>query len=265
MRSTGNNSQFFRNTTNNDADNDEVLVNKLRLNLTSDNGVFNQILVAYMNEATDLDDGLAYDAPRRLETGAAAYLYSLQNDDATKQYAIQAKNDTSLDLSEVIKIGYTTSIEQATIYSLKLADIVEISDEDSFFYNVPIYIKDNLTGAMHDLKIGPYNFTSESGTYNERFEIVFQADTLGIEDVEANKNALKIIESRNGDVRFLFNGSQTMSSIEIFDVQGRAIYNFRPNKTDVTYNLSNLRQAPFIARIVLDNDVVITKKAIKRY
>lgn len=205
MRSTGNNSQFFRNTTNNDADNDEVLVNKLRLNLTSDNGVFNQILVAYMNEATDLDDGLAYDAPRRLETGAAAYLYSLQNDDATKQYAIQAKNDTSLDLSEVIKIGYTTSIEQATIYSLKLADIVEISDEESFFYNVPIYIKDNLTGAMHDLKIGPYNFTSESGTYNERFEIVFQADTLGIEDVEANENALKIIESRNGDVRFLFN------------------------------------------------------------
>ena len=265
MRSTGNNSQFFRNTTNNDADNDEVFVNKLRLNLTSDNGVFNQILVAYMNEATDLDDGLAYDAPRRLETGAASYLYSLQNDDATKQYAIQAKNDTSLDLSEVIKIGYTTSIEQATIYSLKLADIVEISDEDSFFYNVPIYIKDNLTGAMHDLKIGPYNFTSESGTYNERFEIVFQADTLGIEDVEANENALKIIESRNGDVRFLFNGSQTMSSIEIFDVQGRAIYNFRPNKTDVTYKLSNLRQAPFIARIVLDNDVVITKKAIKRY
>jgi hypothetical protein len=56
-----------------------------------------------------------------------------------------------------------------------------------------------------------------------------------------------------------------MSSIEIFDVQGRAIYNFRPNKTDVTYKLSNLRQAPFIARIVLDNDVVITKKAIKRY
>ncbi|RCT54754.1 GEVED domain-containing protein [Winogradskyella sp. KYW1333] len=265
MRSTGNNSQFFRNTTNNDADNDEVFVNKLRLNLTSDNGVFNQILVAYMNEATDLDDGLAYDAPRRLETGAASYLYSLQNDDATKQYAIQAKNDTSLDLSEVIKIGYTTSIEQATIYSLKLADIVEISDEDSFFSNVPIYIKDNLTGAMHDLKIGPYNFTSESGTYNERFEIVFQADTLGIEDVEANENALKIIESRNGDVRFLFNGSQTMSSIEIFDVQGRAIYNFRPNKTDVTYKLSNLRQAPFIARIVLDNDVVITKKAIKRY
>ena len=265
MRSTGNNSQFFRNTTNNDADNDEVFVNRLRLNLTSDNGVFNQILVAYMNEATDLDDGLAYDAPRRLETGAAAYLYSLQNDDATKQYAIQAKNDTSLDLSEVIKIGYTTSIEQATIYSLKLADIVEISDEESFFYNVPIYIKDNLTGAMHDLKIGPYNFTSESGTYNERFEIVFQADTLGIEDVEANENALKIIESRNGDVRFLFNGSQTMSSIEIFDVQGRAIYNFRPNKTDVTYKLSNLRQAPFIARIVLDNDVVITKKAIKRY
>ena len=66
-------------------------------------------------------------------------------------------------------------------------------------------------------------------------------------------------------MRFLFNGSQTMSSIEIFDVQGRAIYNFRPNKIDVTYNLSNLRQAPFIARIVLDNDVVITKKAIKRY
>ena len=54
MRTTGNNNQFFRVSNLSE-------VNKLRLNLTSDNGVFNQILVSYIDGASDSFDGYYYD------------------------------------------------------------------------------------------------------------------------------------------------------------------------------------------------------------
>src|SRR5690606_38284571 len=54
------NNQFFKNS---DSKNN-LEKNKLWINLTSDNGVFNQILAAYVDGATDGDDGLTYDAPR---------------------------------------------------------------------------------------------------------------------------------------------------------------------------------------------------------
>ena len=261
MRVLTNNQQFFRTSNNKKSNKEEA--DKLRLNLTSDNGVFNQILVAYLDNATDKDDGLSYDAPRKFATGASAYLYSLQSDDLTKKYAIQAKNKGSINPDEVIKIGYTTNVNQATLYTLSIDDLGEL--DGSFFESVPVIVKDNVTGDMHDLKTGPYNFISENGTYNDRFEIVFQAQSLGTDDNVVSENALKIIEDKNGQVNFNYTGNSNMISIEIFDIQGRAVYNFRVNNNNANYNLSNLRQAPFIARVTLDNNVVLNKKAIKRY
>src|SRR5690606_2057890 len=66
------NNQFFKNS--NSKNNN--LKNKLWINLTSDNGVFNQILTAYVDGATNQDDGLFYDAPRLLAENYSAILYS---------------------------------------------------------------------------------------------------------------------------------------------------------------------------------------------
>ncbi|NOY46863.1 MAG: hypothetical protein GXO84_01365, partial [Chlorobi bacterium] len=69
MRVTGNNDQFFR--VNNNLKTKSV-ANKMWFNLTSDNGVFNQAVIGYVNGATNNYDGTYYDAPRNLSTGAAA-------------------------------------------------------------------------------------------------------------------------------------------------------------------------------------------------
>jgi hypothetical protein len=250
MRITGNNNQFFR-TSNK--------VNKLWLNLTSDNGVFNQILVAYAKGASDGNDGMAYDTPKNLSIGASAILYStIENE--TKKFAIQGKDLNSINKDEIINVGFKTSVDVPTIYTLSIAQL-----EGDYLSNNTIYLKDNLLNKLHDLKASDYNFTSEVGEFNSRFEIVFSQDALSVKDTIVDENALSIIEHKNGDVQFKLNAANKMNNINIIDLQGRTLYNFKVDSKDETLKLSNLSQAPYIATITLDNNYVITKKAIKKY
>ncbi|MCK0179483.1 T9SS type A sorting domain-containing protein [Flavobacteriaceae bacterium S0862] len=258
MRVPNNNTQFYR-TSNKKTNSSTLDDDKLWINLSSDNGVSNQILIGYLEGATANADATYYDAPRNLSTNASAILYSnIKN--SLKKFAIQGKAPSNLTDDEIISIGYKTSIDVPTIYSLSIAQI-----EGDFLNNSPIYIKDNLLNKLHDLKTGDYNFTSEVGEFNNRFEIVFNQAALSIGDIAIDDYALSIIELNNGDVQFKLNATNNISNIKIIDLQGRILYNFKVDSKDETLNLSNLSQAPYIAKITLDNNLVITKKAIKKY
>jgi len=255
MRETGNNDQFFR-IANSKSKN---VTNKSWFNLSSDNGVFNQILVAYIDGATNSNDGMSFDAPRNLSTGASAILYT-NIEGSNKKFAIQGKAENSLNEDEVISLGFKTAIDVATIYTLSIAQL-----EGDFLNNNAIYVKDNLLNVLHDLKTSDYNFTSVVGEFNERFEIVFNSEALSTDEHIVKNKALSIIEQRNGDVQFKLSGNLAMASIQIIDLQGRVLYNLNANGNSKTYNLSNLSQAPYIAKVTLTDGYVITKKAIKRH
>ena len=251
------NSQFFRSAGN--QSNTKSNSNKLWVNLTSDNGVFNQTLIGYISGASNNFDGSYYDAPRNLSTGAAAILYT-NIEGSDKKFAIQGKAENSINEDEVISLGFKTTIDVATIYTLSIAQL-----EGDFLSNNTIYLKDNLLNKLHDLKTSDYNFTSQVGEFNERFEIVFNSEALSADEHIIKNKALTIIEQQNGDVQFKLSGSLTMASIEIIDLQGRVLYNLNASGNSKTYNLSNLSQAPYIAKVALTDGYVITKKAIKRH
>lgn len=255
MRVTGNNDQFFR--TANSKTKSEA--NKVWINLTSDNGVFNQVLVGYVNGASNGYDGMYYDAPRNSSTGASAIIYSIIEDN-NKKFAIQGKTVNSLTEDEVISIGFKTTIGVPTIYTLSMAQL-----EGDFLATNPIYIKDNLLNTLHDLKTSDYNFTSEVGAFNERFEIVFNEDALSLDNQTIINNNLSIIELQNGNVQFKLSGNLTMASIQIIDLQGRILYNLKATGNTKTYNLTHLNQSVYIANVTLSDGSVITKKAVKRY
>lgn len=175
------NTQFFRST-----EKQSNNANKLWVNLTSDNGVFNQTLIGYVSGATTNYDGSYYDAPRNLSTRAAAILYS-NIKDSSKKFAIQGKAKNNINKDEVISLGFKTAIDVPTIYTLSIAQI-----EGDFLSNNAIYVKDNLLNNLHNLKVGDYDFTSEVGEFNNRFEIVFSEDALSINDLITDENALTI-------------------------------------------------------------------------
>lgn len=260
MRSTGNNTQFFEanNSIQEEINNVVIDNNILWLNLTSDNGVFSQIAVAYVNGATDAYDGWSYDTPRNLSTGTYATLYSIV-DFSDRQFAIQGKSPESLTLDEVIPLGFDTSISEATLYKFSIAQL-----EGSFVNQNDVFIKDNMFNKIHNLKESDYSFTSEVGEFKDRFEIVFTRDTLSINEGKFDSNSLQIIELPNGDVQFKLSSTFEMKSIEIVDLLGRTLYKLDAQGNSQTFSLNNLSQATYLAKVKLSNGKVITKKAIKR-
>ncbi|WP_407557031.1 choice-of-anchor D domain-containing protein [Winogradskyella sp. 4-2091] len=252
MRVTGSNDQFFRSTTNSN--------NKLWLNLTSDNGVLNQVLIAYVNGATDANDGMYYDAKRNLSTNAHSMIYTMLEDTNEDKFAIQGKNPNGLDINETIPLGFYTTIDVATLYTLSIHQF-----EGAFMTDNTVYVKDNSLNLYHDLSANDYTFTSETGEFNERFEIVFTTNALSIDDAVLDANTISIVELANDNVEFRTNSKQVIiTNVEILDVLGRRIYNLKGNSSTEVYNLNQLSQAAYIAKVTLSNGQVISKKAIKK-
>jgi len=138
--------------------------------------------------------------------------------------------------------------------------------EGSFLIENTMYLKDNLLNTLHNLKDSDYHFTSTTGEFNDRFEIVFTEDTLSTSQQTLDANDLTIIEYRNGDVQFKVSGGLVMKTIEIIDLQGRTIYNFMvANNENAIYNLSSLSNAAYVAKVTFNNGQTIIKKDIKRF
>ena len=253
MRVTGNNDQFFRGA------NTSTSRKVLWLNLNSDNGVAKQIAVAHLEGATDNYDGSYFDVKENLSSGSAATIYSTILDGEENQFVIQGKNITSLDENEVITIGFKSIITVPTVYTISIAQF-----EGDFYSENTIYLKDNLLQTYHELSNSAYNFTSEAGEFNDRFEIVFTTDALSIDDTLMDSNDLTISELPNGEVQIKVGKAHTISNVEIIDVTGRLIYSLKGNSSTEVYNLSKLSKAPYIAKVALSNGQVISKKAIKK-
>lgn len=259
MKDDTSNTQFFRTSNTDHKSSQDGYENKLWLNLTSNNGVFNQISVAYVNGATNAYDGFYYDAPRNLSTGAHSILYSTIDGEQTLKLAIQGRNPTSLTLDEVIPLGFYTSINQATIYTLSLVEI-----QGEFLTLNTIYLTDKLLNVIHNLSRSDYSFTSQTGEFNKRFEIVFKDQALSVLENEIQPNGLSIIELHNGQVKFSVSNNLNIKSIEILDMLGRTLYHLEGNNPTEIYELPNLSQAAYIAKVKLSNGQVITKRAVKR-
>ncbi|WP_299102510.1 choice-of-anchor D domain-containing protein [uncultured Winogradskyella sp.] len=252
MRVTGNNDQFFR------SENFNRKV--LWLNLTSDNGIAKQIAIAHLDGATDSYDGSYYDVTENKSSRLAATFYSIIEDNSEEQFVIQGKDINSLDLNEVIPLGFKTIIDVETLYTISIAQF-----EGVFYTDNNIYIKDNLLNITHNLKASNYTFTSETGEFNERFEIVFTTNALSINDAVIDANTISIVELANDNVEFRTNSKQVIiTNVEILDVLGRRIYNLKGNSSTEVYNLNQLSQAAYIAKVTLSNGQVISKKAIKK-
>ncbi|WP_396602761.1 lamin tail domain-containing protein [Algibacter sp. R77976] len=248
------NTQFFKNT--NSKKNSSYISNKLWLNLTSDNGVFNQILVGYVNGATNLNDGMSYDAKRLLGGDFSAALYSTITD-SNEKFAVQGKAINSLTEDEIINLGFATNIEAETLYNFSIAQL-----QGDFLTNNTVYLKDNLLNELHILSDSDYTFTSEVGEFNDRFEIRFSSKVLSTESFETNSNTLKIIELEDNNVQFT--ASKHIKTVRIFDLMGRQLYQFEGKNTTETYNLSNLSSSIYIAKVTFLNGATTTKKAIKK-
>ncbi|WP_194767004.1 hypothetical protein [Tamlana sp. I1] len=249
------NSQFLKNTTKKKSS--SALENKLWINLSTNNGVFSQILVAYVEGATNEDDGLSYDATRIINEDYNAFLYTSMASN-TNKYVIQGKGINNIHKNEIIKLGFNTQIDAPLIYTLEIDHF-----EGDFISKNNVYLKDNLLNVIHNLSNSNYTFTSEIGEFKARFEIVFQNNRLTQNTNTLDSNVLKIVHLKDNDVQFNVSKNLKIETIKIYDLFGRQLYNLKGHSNSETYNLPRLSNI-YIAKIKLSNGDLIIKKGIRK-
>ncbi|MGK4567490.1 T9SS sorting signal type C domain-containing protein [Flavobacterium sp. 3HN19-14] len=239
MRTGNNTALFFRNAT--------VDKSRIWLNLSDANGTQNQILVGYMDGATN-DADVSVDA-KQIE-GNISNIASLIGGE---KYNIQAR---ALPFADTDEIPLSFNALTAGTFSIGIDHV-----DGLFTGDQNVYVKDNVSGIIHNIKESAYTFAAEAGTTTNRFSVVFQSTTLGIENPAFDANS--VVVYKNNDVLHINSGSMTMSGVKVFDIRGRLIFEQSGINAN-TAALTNLRAAQevLLVQITSADNKVVTKKVV---
>lgn len=250
MRVVGNNTQFFRATNPTVTEEPITALERHRfwIDVYNDTGAFKQFLVAYIENATHgLDRG--YDG-EMFDSGRAIAMYVLQDE---AKLSIQGR-PLPFAISDRIPVGYKSTI--ASNYT------VALSDFDGLFTTQNIYLEDKELNIIHDLKSGPYQFTTAIGTFDTRFELRFTAATLGIDNPAFTENSVVVYKDAAND--FVINTTTyLMDNVKLFDIRGRLLAETKGiNATQTTVD-GGTTNGVLLVQITTVDGVVVTKKVVR--
>lgn len=237
MRGTANNQPFFRAAANSE------IKSRFWLNLTSVNGGFSQIAVAYRSDATlNYDNGLD---GKNIAVGSTS-LYSFADG---IDVVIQAR--PQFTDSDIVPLGF--KITTAGEYT------ISIDNFDGLFTTQDIFIKDNLTNTVQDIKLSNYTFSSEAGTFNNRFEVLFVNNTLDNANPILDVNTI-VAYKANNEIR-INAGKIEMSEIVLYDLIGREVYRKSGvNASEAVINDIQLANQVLILQVITSENLKISKK-----
>jgi trimeric autotransporter adhesin len=220
-------------------------VSRFRMRVTTPEGDASQMSVVYMPQGTL---GLDYGYDGKLLGDAALSLYTLAEN---ALLSIQARPE--FDVTDVVPAGFKAST--AGTYTIAL------SYTDGVFANgQKIYLKDKAEGVIREMGTGDYTFTSEAGTFEDRFEVVYATTALGTDTPVLNANT--VIVYQNGGTININSGAAVMNSINVFDIRGRKLYTAeKVNATEAAINNLTAAQQVLIVEITTDKGTV-TKKIV---
>jgi len=218
MRRDVNNNQLFRN--NNNETEGQATVSRLRLNIAG-SGEYEaaQAIVAYTDQGTL---GLDYGWDGILFGAGSVSIYTKVGEN---KMAIQARPTFAPE--DIVPLMFAAS--NAGNFTISLDQFTGVFEDES----VNVFLKDNTTGAMHNLKDGEYTFVSEAGTFENRFEIVYTTNALGIDNPVADLN--NVVVYKQGNTINIKSGNIEMSGVTVYDIRGRVMYD---NQTISGYETS---------------------------
>ncbi|MGL2966866.1 beta strand repeat-containing protein [Flavobacterium sp. XGLA_31] len=244
MRLDNHTDQFFKNSNTTSA---AVERNRIWLNATNSSGLFSQAMVGYMTNATQGVDATI--DGKYINDGDIA-LTSLI--DATP-YAIQGRA-LPFDATDVVPLSFKANA--AGNYTIALDHV-----DGLFTGSQEIYLRDNTTQTIHDLRAGSYNFASEAGSFTSRFELLYQMP-LGVTNPVFNANQVVIYKNQTND--FVINsGNVTMATVKVFDLRGRLLVEKKGvNATQTTIG-AGLANEVLLVQITSEDGITITKKVMR--
>ncbi|OXA74885.1 T9SS sorting signal type C domain-containing protein, partial [Flavobacterium frigidimaris] len=246
MRRGGNrNGQFFKPS--NEAKAADIEKNRIWLNMTNTEGAFKQLLVAYVQGASnsydDRYDGESFDANKYLD------FYSITEN---TKLAIQGRGLPFAD-TDTVPLGYRSAIAGDFTIS--------INNVDGNMTTQKIYIEDKSTGKIHDLTESNYTFTTAIGTFTDRLVLRYTNKSLGTGDFENIEKGITI--SVKDKVVKVVSSSEAIQDVAIFDVAGKLLYTKKKAGTSELL-ISNLQSGNqvLLVDITLENGYKTTRKII---
>jgi len=216
MRTDGNNSQFFRSPS-------QTGKHRIWASISNTRS-FKQLLIGYATGATNNFDR-GWDGA--LMENNILDFYTFVDD---QKLSIQSLG-MPFDATATVPVGYKTVV--AGNHSIRL------NGNDGLFADQDIYLHDKTLEIIHDLKAGNYEFATQAGTFDDRFEIVYFNAALGNPEHIA-KNGLLIYNQEN--TVFVKSPLEEISTVRIIDMQGRIIYaldEVNANQATLELNLPN--------------------------
>jgi hypothetical protein len=239
------NNQFFK--TANTSKKADLERHRLWLNMTNEGGAFKQLLVGYIEEATNGNDnrfdGITLDANPFLD------FYSING---TYKYVIQGRALPFSD-KDVVPLGYRSAI---------VSDFtIAIDDSDGDLENQAVYIEDKVTGLVHNLRDSNYTFSSGIGIFNNRFILRYTNTSLGIDEFE--NSGKEIVISIKDKVISINAPEKTINEILIYDLTGNLIYR-KTDLNDPAFQIVNLRSQNqlLLVKVKLTDNTTSTQKVM---
>jgi len=243
MRVSSHNGQFFK------SNQSEFERHRVWLNFSNTQGAFKQILIGYIEGATDLwDDN--YDAAT-LDANPLLDFYSING---LIKLTIQGRA-IPFEESDTVPLGYRSSI--AGDFTIG----IERTDGNLSAQN--IYLEDKTTNTIHDLKAGAYSFTTAIGVFNERFVLRYTNKNLATNDFAGlDKNVFVSVKDKNIKLQAI-SDTENLKETTIYDIGGKLLYQKGniDNKELLITNLPPTHQV-LLVKVTLSNGYTVTKKII---
>ena len=239
MRVGNNEGQFFRTAA--------TEKHRIWLNLATDTTPLNQIMVGYI-EGTTLGFDDSYDG--KLINSGSSIASVIDNEN----YVIQARPTPFVNTDEV-PLNFKAATAGSYTLSIDHVDGLFLGEQN-------VYLKDKMLNVTHDIKASAYTFTSDQGTFADRFDVVYNNSTLNISTPTFDANSVVVYKDDNS-VLNINAGKVVMKNVKIYDVRGRLVYE-KSNINSTTTALKDLKaeQEVLLVKITSDDNKVVTKKVV---
>jgi len=225
---------------------------KIWLDMISTRGYNKQIALTFTENGTQNFDTKYESRTFGYTYGLGFYSINEDNDNLTI-------NDTGIfsETERTIPLGYYINSELVDDISIRINHTDNLE-------NVNIYLRDNLLNTLHDLTQADYNFiNTETGIFENRFEIVFSRNILAVDgEVIANDKLVVSNQSENEIIVRMLDGS-VITNFKAFDVLGRLVINTKVNDSNFTVNTNFNQSKVLFIKVILENGQVLSKKFIK--
>jgi len=240
-----NNSDFFKNANTNVGTVEEK--DRMWLDIINNaSGQMDRTLLGYSTYSTMGRDNL-YDCVFRPRSEVS--LYSLINNEP---FIIQGRA-LPFDDADIVPMGIRITTSGAHTIALKKVD--------GLFQQQDIYLEDRLLQVTHNLKQAPYVFTSNVGTFDDRFVIKYTNAALANTNFDiVNSNVQVAAKDKQISIRSAY---ENITDVAVYDVLGREIAKKENVKdTDVVFSNVAAKGQALIVKIKLENGEIVTRKVM---